>query len=143
MNNFTPFVQLEDIIRAAVAVPQALPEFVDQLNTDLMQQASLKKRKILRPFYLRPVWIVLFAVITLLVVTTLIIGPQRVYAAVRQLFGYIPGVGIVEQSNGIRVLAEPVSVEQDGITVTVITFLRPIFQFALSRPLCNCLTGVH
>jgi hypothetical protein len=119
MNNFTPFVQLEDIIRAAVAVPQALPEFVDQLNTDLMQQASLKKRKILRPFYLRPVWIVLFAVITLLVVTTLIIGPQRVYAAVRQLFGYIPGVGIVEQSNGIRVLAEPVSVEQDGITVTV------------------------
>ena len=119
MNNFTPSAQLEDNIRAAMAVPQAPPEFVNQLNIDLMHQASLKYRKSLRPIFLRPAWIAFYAVLALLVVSTLIIGPQRVYAAVRQLFGYIPGVGIVEQSNGIRVLAEPVSVEQDGITVTV------------------------
>jgi hypothetical protein len=119
MNDFTPSTQLEDNIRAAIAVPQALPEFVNQLYTDLMHQASLKSRKGLRPFYLRPAWIAFFAVLTLLVVSTLIIGPERVYAAVRQLFGYIPGVGIVEQGSGIRVLAEPVSVEKDGIKVTV------------------------
>ena len=119
MNNFTPSTQLEDNIRAAMAVPQVAPEFVNQLNIDLMDQANLKNRKSLRPIYLRPAWIAFFAVLTLLVVSTLIIGPQRVYAAVRQLFGYIPGVGIVEQGNGIRVLAAPVSVKQDGITVTV------------------------
>jgi Domain of unknown function (DUF4179) len=119
MNNFTPSTQLEDNIQAAMAVPQAPPEFVNQLNIDLMQQVSLKNQKSLRPIYLRPAWIAFIAVLALLVVSTLIIGPQRVYAAVRQLFGYIPGVGIVEQSNGIRVLAESVSVKQDGITVTV------------------------
>ena len=119
MNDFMPSTQLEKNIRAAIAVPPAPAEFVNQLGIDLMHQASLKNRKSLRPIYLRPAWIAFFAVVALLVVSTLIIGPQRVYAAVRQLFGYIPGVGIVEQSNGIRVLAEPVSVEQDGITVTV------------------------
>lgn len=119
MNDFTPSTQLEEYIRGAIDVPHALPEFVNQLSAELMQHASLKNRKALRPYYLRPVWIAIFAVLTLLVGSTLIIGPQRVYAAVRQLFGYIPGVGIVEQSNGIRVLSGPVSVEQDGITITV------------------------
>ena len=33
--------------------------------------------------------------------------------------GYIPGVGIVEQGAPLRVLAEPVTVEQQGISVTV------------------------
>lgn len=119
MNNFTPSTQLEDKIRAAIAVPQALPEFVNRLHAELMRQASLKNRKALRPIYLRPAWIAFLAVITLLIGSTLIIGPQRVYAAVRQLFGYIPGVGIVDQSAPIRVLAEPVVVTRSGITLTV------------------------
>ena len=119
MNDFTPSTQLEDKIRAAIAVPQALPEFVNRLHAELMHQADLKNRKVLRPFYLRPAWIAFLAVITLLIGSTLIIGPQRVYAAVRQLFGYIPGVGIVDQSAPIRVLAEPVAVTRSGITLTV------------------------
>ena len=119
MNDFTPSTQLEDKIRAAIAVPQALPEFVNQLYTDLMHQASLKNRKVLRPFYLRPAWIAFLVVIALVIGSTLIIGPQRVYAAVRQLFGYIPGVGIVDQSAPIRILAEPVVVTRSGITLTV------------------------
>lgn len=40
------------------------------------------------------------------------------YAVGRSL-GYIPGVGLVEQGAPIRVLAEPVSLTRDGITVTV------------------------
>ncbi len=54
-----------------------------------------------------------------MVIVTLVIGPQRVYAAVARLFGYIPGVGIIDQSSPIRVLAEPVSITRDGITVSV------------------------
>jgi hypothetical protein len=59
--------------------------------------------------------LVLFALIAIV----LVIGPERVYAAVRQLLGYIPGVGIVDQSGPIRVLAEPVSQTREGITITV------------------------
>lgn len=49
----------------------------------------------------------------------LVIGPQRVLAAFHQVFGYLPGVGIVERSAPIRVLAEPVSLTRDDITLTV------------------------
>jgi hypothetical protein len=48
-----------------------------------------------------------------------VIGPQRVYAEFRKLFGYIPGVGVVDTSAPIRMLVEPVSVTRDGITVSV------------------------
>ncbi len=40
------------------------------------------------------------------------------YAIGRSL-GYIPGTGIVEQGAPIRVLAEPVSLTRDGITLTI------------------------
>jgi len=100
MNDFTPSTQLEDKIRAAIAVPQALPEFVNHLYTDLMHQASLKNRKALRPFYLRPAWIAFLAVITLLIGYTLIIGPQPVDA--KQILARVWSVASDLQTNGIR-----------------------------------------
>lgn len=54
-----------------------------------------------------------------LVLSILVIGPQRVLAAVRGLFGYVPGAGIVSQETPLRTLAAPVTVERDGITLTV------------------------
>jgi len=39
--------------------------------------------------------------------------------AIGKVTGYIPGVGIVDQSVPLRVLAEPVIVERDGLTVTI------------------------
>ena len=39
--------------------------------------------------------------------------------AIGKSLGYIPGIGVVDQSVPIRVLAEPVTVEQQGISVTV------------------------
>ena len=41
-----------------------------------------------------------------------------VYAIGKSL-GYIPGVGIIDQSTPLRILAEPVVAERDGLTVTV------------------------
>ena len=111
--------QFEEKVRQSFAVPEVRPEFIDQVYSDLMQQAVAKSRKP-HPFLgLRPGWTVALAIITLMIIGALVIGPQRVYAEVLKLFGYIPGVGIVDQSSPIRVLAEPVSITRDGITVTV------------------------
>ncbi len=57
--------------------------------------------------------------IALLVLVISLFSIPAVAQAVQRLFGYIPGVGIVDESSPIRVLAEPVSVTRDGITVTV------------------------
>jgi hypothetical protein len=58
------------------------------------------------------------ALMILFVLLALALLSGAAYAIGRSL-GYIPGVGIVEQGAPIRVLAEPVSLTQDGITVIV------------------------
>ena len=119
MNEKYSTPQFEESVRKSFGVPEIRSKFVDEVYSDLMQQAVAKSRKP-RPFLgLRPAWTVALAIFSLMIIGTLVIGPQRVYAEFLKLFGYIPGVGIVDQSSPIRVLAEPVSVTRDGITVTV------------------------
>jgi hypothetical protein len=55
---------------------------------------------------------------TALIVGLLVTSPT-VVTAMKKLFGYIPGVGVVETNSPLRVLAEPVSQTRDGITITV------------------------
>lgn len=74
--------------------------------------AKLERRTFMQSLRARPALMILFVVLAL----TLLTGV--VYAVGRSL-GYIPGVGIIEQGAPIRVLAEPVSVTRDGITLTV------------------------
>ena len=111
--------QFEDEIRLSFGVPEIRAEFVDQLYGDLMQHAAAKPKTSRKYLGLRPAWAIGLVLFVLVIIGTLAIGPDRVYAAIRQLFGYIPGVGIVDQSIPIRILAEPVSISRDGITVSV------------------------
>lgn len=119
MNERASTPQFEEKVRQSFGVPEIRTEFVDQVYGDLMNRAVAKSRKS-RPFFaLRPAWTVAVAIFSLMIIGTLLIGPQRVYAAVRQFFGYMPGVGIVDQSSPIRILAESVSISRDGITISV------------------------
>jgi Periplasmic component of the Tol biopolymer transport system len=106
-------------IQSAFGVPEIRPEFVKGLYTDLRLHAETQIRTRRPGLHLRPAWIVTLTILALLLIGTLIIGPQQVYAEFAKLLGYIPGVGIVDKSSPIRVLAEPVSVTRDGITITV------------------------
>jgi len=119
MNEKYSTPQFEESIRKSFGVPEIRSKFVDEVYGNLMQQAVAKSKKPHPFFDLRPAWTVTFAILTLMIIGTLVIGPQRVYAAVLQLFGYIPGAGIVDQNNPIRLLAEPVSITRDGVTVSV------------------------
>jgi len=119
MNEWTSTPQFEEQIKQSFAVPEIRAQFVDQVHSDLRSHARQKYRDSHKIFGLRPAWAVAMAVLTLMIITTLAIGPQQVYATVMRLFGYIPGVGIVDVNAPLRVLEEPVSVTRDGITVTV------------------------
>jgi hypothetical protein len=112
----------EEKVRLATQLPVPPPEFVEGLWHRIAVQSSTGRPSTpqgKRRLRLRPAWLVMGAVVFALITITLILGPARVYAAVRQLLGYIPGVGIVDETVPIRVLSEPVSVTRDGITVTV------------------------
>lgn len=119
MANSDP-LSFEEKLQAAVQMPQPRPEFLSSLRARLVVETprplSLGER--LGLAFRRPAWIA-GMVALMLVVSFLIAGPQRVFAAVRGLLGYIPGVGIVDSSAPMRVLAEPVIAVQKGIAVTV------------------------
>jgi Tol biopolymer transport system component len=119
MNEWNSTTQFEESVVTSFDIPGIRPEFVDHVYGDLMQRAEAKSRLSKPILRLRPAWIAALAIIALVIVGTLAIGPQRVYAEIIKLFAYIPGVGVVDTSASIRVLEEPVSVTRDGITVTV------------------------
>lgn len=119
MSDLTPTPQFEEEIRAAVGVPQARPEFIDNLHARLVQQAATLPAKPRRSVYLRSAWVVISVVITALVVGILLVGPQRVLAAVRGLFGYIPGFGFTSNLQSVYFLPEPVEVVNGDLVLRV------------------------
>lgn len=58
------------------------------------------------------------ALLLILAVTVAALGPQRVWAEVQRLLGYVPGIGFVDLAE-TRVLVAPVETTRDGITVRV------------------------
>ncbi len=84
----------------------------DDVNLVPQIAARFERRTFIQVLRSRPVLMILLILLAL----TLLTGV--VYAIGRSL-GYIPGVGIVDPSRGIRMLSAPVSVAKDGKTVTV------------------------
>jgi hypothetical protein len=72
----------------------------------------LERRTLVQTLRARPATAVLAGLLALALLSGV------AYAVGRSL-GYIPGIGLVEPGPGLRVLAEPVVVERDGITLTV------------------------
>ena len=83
-------------------------------NINLMPRiaAQLERKSPMTILRTRPVVAMLIALLILLTLSGV------AYAIGRSL-GYIPGIGIVDQSTPIRMLAEPVSQTRDGIKITV------------------------
>jgi hypothetical protein len=79
------------------------PRIASQLN---------ERNSLMQTLRARPV---LLALVVLLLLALL----SGVAYAVGHSLGYIPGIGIVDQSAPIRVLAEPVIMKRDGITVII------------------------
>src|SRR5574341_416970 len=83
-------------------------------NTDLWPNISarLERKSLMQTVRTRPLLIVILAILILLLLT-------GVAYAIGSMMGYIPGVGLVDRSAPIRVLAEPVTVTREGVTITV------------------------
>jgi hypothetical protein len=119
MNKWTSTPQFEENVRQSFGAPEIRSEFVDQVYGDLMQRADAKSRKSRPLLGLRPAWTIVLAILTLMTISTLVIGPQRVYAEFMKLFGYIPEVGIVNLDQ-VRVLKNGVTQRHDGRELTAL-----------------------
>jgi hypothetical protein len=119
MTEWRPDPKFEDNIRESFGVPEPRAKFLSDLQSNLERRASEKKMDRRAALPLRPAWAIPTAILAALLLVTLAIGPRKVFAAFKQLLGYIPGIGIIEQGNGLRILAEPVTLTREGITITV------------------------
>jgi hypothetical protein len=119
MSEWTVKPQLEENIRKAFAAPGIRPEFVENLYDQLLRAAEKKGKPRSMERKLPLAWVMTAAVLSLMISSTLIIGPQKVYASMLKMFDYVPGFGIVLQEDSLRILAAPVQTQQDGVTVSV------------------------
>ena len=107
-----PTPDFEAEIRLAMAVPEPDPAFLSSLRRQVSRPRSTRA--------IRFAWAGLAVSAIFLLAIIWIVGPQTVFAEFRSLFGYIPGVGLVQNDASLRILAEPVKIERDGITVQVL-----------------------
>ena len=103
--------EFEADVRLAMAVPEPDPAFLRSLRREVTRP---RKR-----MAVRIAWAALAASVLFLLAVIWIVGPETVLAEFRGLFGYVPGIGVVQNDFSLRILAEPAEVERDGITVQV------------------------
>ncbi len=106
--------ELEAAVRRTLRAPDPDPAFVARLHAQLQPYAGASRR-----LPRRRAWAWALGAALVLLLAALLIGPSDIVAALQRLLGYIPGIGMVDEAGGLRVLAEPVSQVREGITVAV------------------------
>jgi hypothetical protein len=111
---------VEEKLTAAANAVYISSEFSDDLWNQISNQNAPVSVKPVRFSFLhsRPLQIAGLSLVILALIF-LAIGPQRVLAAFNQFIGYIPGIGFFRNDNSTLYLAQPVTSEQDGVTLTV------------------------
>ena len=94
---------LDDVARRAV------PEDVNLMPNIL---ARLERKPLMTTLRARPAFAILVVALLLILLT-------GVAYAIGKVRGYIPGIGMIDQNAPIRILAEPVIAQRDGLTITV------------------------
>ena len=122
MSDLTPKLpqELRRTLEQYYTSPLPRPEFASRLEAQLRQDMERVRNRrtvperisFMRLVQARPLAAILIALLALLILS-------GVAYAIGKVTGLIPGIGLVDQSTALRILAEPVVVEKDGLTVTV------------------------
>jgi hypothetical protein len=110
---------IEDKIRSAARSLEPRREFSEALWHQI--EAKPRRSAWYAPFqqiFARPVLNAAMA-LAIVAVAVFAIGPQNVATAFNNLIAYLPGVGFVQNDDGTLYLQQPVSIEQNGVTLTV------------------------
>lgn len=126
------YSELEDKLSRLYRAPSPPAAFAERLERQLLARAEDGKKvsagrislfqrvpqtfgELLR----RPAWVISLAVVIVMLTFVGINGPRRTLAQVQRLIGYIPGVGLVDESSELRVLSDPVRVEREGVSLVI------------------------
>jgi hypothetical protein len=129
MDEHIPSPKWMQKVATAASAPNPSDAFRNGLRLRLEDRAAARRthRRRIR----RNTLSLSFAAVAILGGCVLIAGPANVAAAIREALGYVPGFGVVHTS-GLRMLAEPVSVTREGITVTIKSVIADSEQTSVS-----------
>jgi len=114
--------ELEKSVRAAATVPEPDVEFIHSLHTRFITEGHASANKNQETFMKRKTFSqrLTWGLAVLVLVTLIVLSTQpTVVTALKRLFGYVPNVGIIDQSTPVRMLTEPMTVTREGFTVIV------------------------
>ena len=111
MSDLNPTPEFEEKVRKAVSVPDANPEFVNHLRNELARRPAKMKPSLV----FRPAWAMAFV----MALAVIVVSVPGVASAIGRLFGYVPDVGLVENTGDLRMLAAPASLTRDGVTLII------------------------
>jgi len=118
-----PHSELEEMISNISKTSEPDAEFLDSLRARFILEghasAKQNQEKKMKRNKLSPRLAWGLTLLVLAVLLTLAFSSPTVVNALRRLFGYVPGVGLVENTGSMRVLERPVSVTREGVTLTV------------------------
>jgi hypothetical protein len=119
--------EIEEMVKNISNVPEPDAVFLNSLREQFIskgianaqQNTETKMIKISRRGFLSPRLAWAIGIFLLIVILTLLATSPTVVNALKHMFGFIPGVGVVEQTASLRTLAAPFSTEKDGISVNI------------------------
>lgn len=112
--------EFEEMMRDVVNVTEPNTAFLDKLRTRFVSTgvSAAKAKQSTR----HGVWSLNMkrglAAVLILILALMATSPA-VANVLQSLFGYIPGIGLVDQNASALVLAEPFTIERDGVTLRV------------------------
>jgi len=109
--------EFEDDIRQVLRVSEPDEKFLLNLRKEIL--GGVMKSPVQQGLRLKRSWAFSLIILAVMLGAILAIGPSKVWAAVRSLFGFIPGAGFVQLDAPLRILDAPQSMEREGITLTV------------------------
>ena len=124
---------LEKKIHDAAQSIEPAQEFSQKLWKEIENSPQAASKARLTP---RMRWIPV-TITAALVITLMVISPQQVWASLRGLFDFLPGIGLVQDDETTLYLQEPVSLEQDGVILTIDQIVSDANQTVVSYQIDN------
>ena len=119
MNNSYPLSKIEELVTSVLAVPDPNPQFKQELRNRLQTVAAKTEPPTKVHIYKTKKWLwVPTTILLILLAFALALFSPDIAIAMRRIFGFIPGIGLVESST-YKVLAEPYSELRDSIQLRI------------------------
>ncbi len=116
MHNSQFLYDFEDEMKDVLKVKNASDIFVGKLRNEVRLAIHAEKQA---PTKKRFGWQLALGVVAVALIALMLIGPKNVWAMMQRWFGYVPGMGFVENGDRIWMLDSPIVMERDGVTLSV------------------------